>query len=96
MRSLLVHAGGEYVRSTAPGWVAALIDGDAKAGGALTRTLAALADADLNVQKAGRLLEVHPNTVYARIERIRDLTGLDGRRCRDLVELALALECARI
>ena len=96
VRSLLLHAGGEYVRSAAPPWIAALIAADEKAGGTLVQTLQALADADLNIQKAGRRLEVHPNTIYARLERIRDATGLDGRRHHDLVELLLAAECARI
>jgi hypothetical protein len=96
VRSLLVHAGGEYVRATAPAWVATLLDADARAGGALARTLSALAEADLNVQKAARALGVHANTVYARLQRIRDLTGLDGQRHHQLVELLLALECARI
>ena len=84
------------MRSAAPAWVAPLLAADAKAGGNLVRTLSALADADLNVQKAGRRLEVHPNTVYARLQRIRDVTGLDGQRHHDLVELLLAAECARI
>ena len=96
VRSLLLHAGGEYVRSAAPPWIAALIAADEKAGGALLQTLQALADADLNIQKAGRRLEVHPNTIYARLQRIRDATGLDGQRHHDLVELLLAAECARI
>ena len=64
--------------------------------GALAQTLQALADADLNIQKAGRRLDVHPNTIYARLQRIRDATGLDGKRHHDLVELLLAVECARI
>ncbi len=96
VRGLLVHAGGEYVRAAAPTWTAALLAADKKAGGALLQTLSALADADLNVQKAGRQLDVHPNTVYARLQRIRDVTGLDGRRHHDLVELLLAAECVRI
>jgi hypothetical protein len=96
VRSLLVHAGGEYVRSALPAWSQALLAADEKAGGTLTRTLQALADADLNIQEAGRRLGTHPNTVYARLQRIRDATGLDGRRCHDLVELLLAMECARI
>jgi hypothetical protein len=96
VRSLLLHAGGEYVRSAAPPWIAALIAADEKAGGALLQTLQALADTDLNIQKAGRRLDVHPNTVYARLQRIRDATGLDGQRHHDLVELLLAAECARI
>lgn len=96
VRSLLVHSGGEYVRATAPAWVAELLGADVKAAGALAATLSALAEADLNVQKAGRALGVHANTVYARLQRIRDLTGLDGQRHHQLVELLLALECARI
>ena len=96
VRSLLLHAGGEYVRSAPPPWIPALLAADEKAGGALLQTLAALADADLNIQKAGRRLEVHPNTIYARLLRIRDATGLDGQRHHDLVELLLAAECARI
>jgi hypothetical protein len=96
VRSLLVHAGGESVRAAAPAWSFALTAADDKSDGALGLTLKALADADLNIQKAGRRLNVHPNTVYARLERIRDVTGLDGRRHHDLVELLLALDCARI
>ena len=95
VRSLLVHAGGEYVRSAAPLWSEALIAADAKANGSLVRTLTALADANLNVQLAGRRLDVHPNTVYARLQRIQNVTGLDGRSHRDLVELLLAMDCAR-
>ncbi len=96
VRSLLVHSGGEYLRSVAPIWIDTLLAADAKAGGALIKTLKALADADLNVQLAGRQLELHPNTVYARLLRIKDITGLDGRRHHDLVELLLAVECARV
>jgi sugar diacid utilization regulator len=96
VRSLLVHAGGEHVRSASPAWIAALLAADEKAAGNLVRTLAALADSDLNVQGAGRLLSVHANTVYARLQRIRDLTGLDGQRLHDLVELLLAAECVRM
>ncbi len=96
VRSLLVHAGGEHVRAAAPTWIAALLAADAKASGHFVATLAALADSDLNVQAAGRQLGVHANTVYGRLQRIRDLTGLDGQRHHDLVELLLAAECARI
>jgi len=95
VRSLLAHAGGEYVRATAPRWSVALLAADAKADGALLKTLSALGDASLNVQEAGRRLDVHANTVYGRLARIRDLTGLDGQRFHDLVELLLATDCVR-
>lgn len=94
-RSLLLHAGGEFLRATQPAWAAGLIAANDRANGGLLKTLTALADADLNVQKAARNLGVHANTVYARLGRIRELTGLDGQRHHHLVELLLVAECAR-
>jgi len=93
IRELLVHRGIDYVQSAAPQWIAALLGADAKAHGTLIETLRAVADADLNMQKAARILNRHPNTVYTRLERIRDLTGLDGQHYRDLTELLLAADC---
>jgi hypothetical protein len=93
IRSLMLHRGGDYVRSVPPNWVTALINADVKAKGSLIQTLRVLADADMNVQKAGRQLSVHPNTVYMRLGRIKELTGLDGQRHHDLVELLLAADC---
>ena len=93
VRDLLVHHGISYVQSALPVWVPALVNADTKSGGSLIQTLRAIADADLNVQKAARLLRKHPNTIYARIERIRELTGLDGQCYHDLTELLLAADC---
>jgi hypothetical protein len=93
VRSLLVHRGANYVRAASPGWIEALINADIQASGALIRTLRAIADADMNIQKAARILGKHPNTVYHRIERIRDLTSLDGQRYHQLTELLLAADC---
>jgi hypothetical protein len=93
IRRLLVHRGTEYVKSTPPKWVAILVNADTAADGALIRTLRAVADADMNMQKAARILGKHPNTVYTRIERMRELTGLDGQRYHDLTELLLGLDC---
>jgi hypothetical protein len=93
IRALLVHHGTDYVRSAPPNWAQAFVDADAS--GVLIQTLRAVADADMNVQKAARELGRHPNTVYARMERIKDLTGLDGQRYGDLTELLLAADCWR-
>jgi sugar diacid utilization regulator len=95
IRDLLVRYGTDYVQAARPIWVAALVSADSKADGALIQTLRAVADADLNVQKAARSLNRHPNTVYARIERIRELTGLNAQCYRDLTELLLAADCWR-
>jgi PucR C-terminal helix-turn-helix domain/GGDEF-like domain len=96
IRDLLLHRGRDYVQSAPPNWIAALVNADVNAGGSLIQTLRAIADADMNVQKAARLLGKHPNTVYTRIERIKELTGLDGQRYHDLTELLLATDCRRI
>ncbi len=95
VRALLVHRGADYVQSASPDWIDDFMGADAKASGALLRTLGAIADTDMNVQKAARLLGIHPNTVYNRIERIRDLTGLDGQRYHDLTELLLVADCCQ-
>lgn len=95
LRGLMLSRGSDFIRSVAPSWLAALAAADERSKGSLVMTLRALADADLNVQLAGRSLGVHPNTVYARLIRIRDLTGLDGQRYHDLGELLLAADCSR-
>lgn len=94
IRRLLIHRGAEVVQSALPAWWGALREADAKAAGTLVKTLRGLADADMNVQRAARELRVHANTLYARIERIRDLTGLDAQRYHDLTHLLLAADCA--
>ena len=82
-RSLLVHRDGDFVQSTLPRWAGPFFEADAKAQGSLIQTIRAIADADLNIQQAARNLGKHPNTVYARVERIRALTRLDCQRYHD-------------
>jgi PucR C-terminal helix-turn-helix domain len=53
-------------------------------------TLDAYAEADLNVQRAAAALDVHPNTVHYRLDRLRERTGRDPRRFHELVDLLLA------
>jgi hypothetical protein len=96
IRRLLIHRGVEYVQSALPAWFAGLRDADAKSRGELAKTLRALADADMNVQGAARGLRVHANTVYARLQRVEDLTGLDAQRYHDLTHLLLAMDCGRL
>jgi hypothetical protein len=93
IRRLLLHRAADYVQPALPGWAAELATADANSGGDLVKTLRALADADMNVQQAARALDVHANTLYSRIRRIRELTGLDCQRFHDLTELLLAADC---
>jgi PucR C-terminal helix-turn-helix domain/GGDEF-like domain len=94
-RALLLHRGGDQVRLAPPVWSEPLAAADRKIDGALVQTLRAVADADMNVQQAARNLHRHPNTIYARLERIKSLTGLDGQRYHDLTELLLIVDCRR-
>jgi hypothetical protein len=96
IRRLLIHRGVEYVQSALPAWFAGLRDADAKSRGELAKTLRALADADMNVQGAARGLHVHANTIYARLQRIEDLTGLNAQRYHDLTHLLLAADCGHL
>lgn len=93
LRQLLLHLAGETVQSALPPWTDDFLQADAKARGGLVKTLRAYADADMNVLKAARSLDVHPNTIYTRLQRIADITGLDGQRYHALTELLLAADC---
>ncbi len=96
IRRLLIHRGADYVQAALPVWFARLRDADAKSQGALVKTLRALADANINVQAAARQLGLHPNTVYGRLQRVADLTGLDGQQFHDLNHLLLAVDCGHL
>lgn len=95
LRRLLLHLAGDQVLSALPPWAGMLGDADRKARGALLATLRAYANADMNVLKAARELGVHPNTVYTRLAKIAEMTGLDGQRYHALEELLLVADCAR-
>lgn len=92
LRELLLHLAEGNVRSALPAWTQSLLNADKKSKGKLSSTLHGYGDADMNVLKAAKALEVHPNTIYARMQKIRDVTGLDPTRFNALNELLLALD----
>ena len=47
----------------------------------------------MNVVRAAKKLAVHPNTIYARMQRIDDITGLNPLAYHPLTELLLAADC---
>ena len=53
------------------------------------------ADADMNVLKTAKALSLHPNTIYARMQKIDNITGKNALGYNDLTELLLAAECVR-
>ena len=53
----------------------ALLDADEREDGAVSATLLAYLDCDLNIKRTAEQLVVHPNTVRYRLRRIAELTG---------------------
>ena len=61
-------------------------------GRALSDTLRAYADCDMNVLRTAKSLGIHPNTIYARMKRINDATGMNASSYHALTEILLAME----
>jgi sugar diacid utilization regulator len=93
LRQVLVAHAEDSMQTALPVWLDDFIHADAKAQGKLSATLRAYADADMNVLKAAKLLSVHPNTIYARAQRISDITGRNPLSYHALTEMLLATEC---
>ncbi len=55
-------------------------------------TIRAMAESDMRPSKAALVLGVHPHTVYFRMDRILEITGLDPRSFRDLCKLVGLME----
>lgn len=87
LRQLMIHLAGDELQRLLPSWAGAFYEADDKLGGTLSATLRAYADADMNLLKAAARLEVHPNTLYARLNRIREITGLNARSYVALTDL---------
>lgn len=92
-RQMLVTHARDAVQSALPPWLEAFTAGDEKSRGALSKTLHAYADADMNALRAAKNLGIHPNTLYARMRKIRDLAGLDPLNYHALTEMLLACAC---
>jgi len=93
-RRMLVRIASERMQSALPPWSDAFFEANEKSRGALLNTLKAYADADMNVLKTAKALEIHPNTIYARLQKIDDITGKNALSYHALTELLLAAECA--
>ncbi len=92
-RRLLLHFAGDEIRRALPPWAGALFEADDRARGKLVETLRAYANADMNVLQAAQLIGVHANTVYLRLQRVRDATGLDAQSFANLTELLIVADC---
>ena len=92
LRQLLVSHARNNMQPALPVWLEAFEHADTRARGRLKDTLRAYADADMNVLQAAKRLAVHPNTIYARAQKISDITGKSLLSYHDLTELLLATE----
>ncbi len=92
LRLLLGHFAGEPFRRVLPPWSGAFLEADDRTRRALSRTLEIYAETNMNVLATAKRLRVHPNTVYARFERIESATGCDPRRFHALNDLLIVCE----
>ena len=95
LQRLLLHFAAEDFRRVLPAWSNEFYAADDNAGGALVATLRAYASVDMNVLKAAQVLDVHPNTIYARLQRVFDISGLQARSYNALTDLLIVCDCNR-
>ena len=94
-RHMLVRLAANNIQSALPSWLDCFLLADHKSRGVLSDTLRTYADADMNVLRTAKALSLHPNTIYARMQKIDNITGKNGLSYNALTELLLATECAR-
>ena len=91
-RQMLMSKSREHVQGALPAWLDDFTAADTKSNGLLLKTLRAYADADMNVLKTAKALHIHPNTIYARMQKIRDVSGQNPLSYHALTELLLAAD----
>jgi hypothetical protein len=79
LMEFLVRRPDAAARRLIPPWAGRLKDADNGKSGELSRTILQFADCNFNVKRTARRLDLHTNTVYFRLNRIRELTGIDPR-----------------
>jgi len=79
-----------------PSWTDEFHAADERANGTLRETLRAYSAADMNLLQAAQVLGVHPNTLYARFQRISDISGLQARSFNDLTTLLIVAGSKRL
>ncbi len=92
-RQMLVQVAASRLQATLPVWLDPFVTADDKAKGIYTATLRAYADNDMNVLRTAEALAIHPNTIYARMQKIEGITGHSPLKFHSLNELLLATDC---
>ncbi len=96
LQRLLLYFAGENFRRVLPSWTDEFHAADERANGRLRETLRAYSAADMNLLQAAQVLAVHPNTIYARFQRISDISGLQARSFNDLTTLLIVAGSKRL
>jgi hypothetical protein len=86
----------EEIRSFYEDTVAPVVDYDAQYSTDLLGTLTAYFDQNCNVNATAQAIYAHRHTVSYRLERIKELTGLDPLRTENRERLSLGLKAYRI
>ena len=92
-RQMLLAQAQETAAAALPAWAESFADADRRARGKLSASLRAYADCNMNVQQTAKQLGMHPNSIYARLQKIEKLTGLNALSYHDLSEMLLVLDC---
>ena len=96
LQQMLVSVARDNMQSAIPTWFDRFNAANTKSRDALRKTLVAYANNDMNVQRTAKVLSIHPNTIYARMQKIDDLTGKNALEYHALTELLLASEIAAL
>ena len=91
-REYLLHLARQELKSITPAWASRLFQADDKLKGKLIATMRAYAKCNLNVLKAAEMLHCHPNTIYSRFEKVREITGLNPREFFPLEDLLVVAD----
>lgn len=92
LQQMLVSLARDNMQSAMPSWFDVFDSANRKSKDVLRNTLVTYADNDMNVLKTAKALSIHPNTIYARMQRIDDITGRNALEYHALTELLLATE----
>jgi len=92
-RQMVLAQSRQTMQGSLPSWFAHFTAADARARGALSKTLHTYANCNMNVLQAAKQLAIHPNTIYARMQKIESISGLNPLNYHALGELLLVLEC---
>jgi sugar diacid utilization regulator len=96
LRMLDTGAGGTKIRRFVRDWLGALLDYDARTGAQLVPTLAQYLDCGGNYDGTAEALVIHRSTLRYRLQRIREVGGLDLTDPDNRLNLHVATRAWRI